>query len=337
MDLGRNFGSLPNDDALIDAADEPLDDAGLDLYAQILRIIVGEIRGALADQRTTFPRDPANEPDVYSLAGLAHCCLLLEQLDDIRLDENLFRTYLVGRACLEAWLAAAFVFFKREKGLEEIQATFGNSVRTQVNQIREAYENAKRQYEKARTSRESVLQINAGIAMRNQRDGTNDPLEEIPETPIAPRDNSVGTDILVDSVKTLTGDSVTYDEMAKQIGTLAKAAGAGGGDWSALYNVPYRSMSNFGAHPTYFVLDSYVDKSASAYRIQAEPYRNWRVHSSTMDVAHLVAMLGAVVFEKLGLDVSNLKGVTAWWDAQRAQLHPDAAAGTDGDSSPTDR
>jgi hypothetical protein len=309
---------------VFDADDEPLEEAGLDVYAQMLRVVVTEIQNAITDDRSVLPREPGNEPDTYTLAGLSHCCVLLERLERIRADESLFHGYLVARACVETWLAAAYIFFAREQGLAEIRATFGNSVRSQVQQIRESVENDKRRHREAALSKKKVLEANEGIAARNRRDGTDLPLKEVPEVPAPPADNTAGTDLLLESVKEMTGPSVSYDEMAKRIGPLAKAAGVGGGNWSSLYDVPYRSMSNFGAHPTFFVLDSYVEHSSSVARVGTETLRDWRVHRSTMDVVYLVALLGVVVLSSLGFDASNLRGVTAWWSAERTKPHPGA-------------
>lgn len=317
----------PND--VFDAHDEPIEEVGLDVYAQILRVVVAEIRRAIADDRNVLQQ----EPDTYALAGLSHCCVLLERLERIRVDESLFHGYLVARACLETWLTAAYIFFAREQGLAEIRATFGNSVRSQVQQIRESVENARRRHRAATLSRQKVLEANEGIAERNRRDGTTVPLIEVPQVPALPRDNTAGTDLLLESVKEMTGPSVNYDEMAKRIGPLAEAAGVGGGNWSSLYDVPYRSMSNFGAHPTFFVLDSYVEHAGSVSRVGAETLRDWRVHRSTMDVVYLVALLGVVVLSSLDFDVSNLRGVTAWWNAERMKLptgDPQGSAVADG-------
>lgn len=312
--------SSPNE--VFDADDEPLEGVGLDLYAQMLRVVVTEIRRAIADDRSVLPRDSGNEPVTYALAGLSHCCVLLEKLERVRADESLFHGYLVARACVETWLAAAYIFFARERGLAEIRATFGNSVRSQVQQIRESVENNRRRHREAVQSQRKVLEVNKGIAERNRRDGTNLPLIEVPQVPALPADNTAGTDLLLESVKMMTGPSISYDEMAKRIGPLAETAGAGGGNWSSLYDVPYRSMSNFGAHPTFFVLDSYIDHSDSVSRVRTETLRDWRVHRSTMDVVYLVALLGVVVLSNLGFDVSNLRGVTAWWNSERTKLLP---------------
>ena len=105
--------------------------------------------------------------------------------------------------------------------------------------------------------------------------------------------------------------------MAKRLGPLATAAGVGGGDWSSLYDIPYRSTSNFGAHPIFFVLDSYIERDECVSHVKTTTLRDSRVHRSTMEAVYLVALLASEVLSSLGFEVSNLRAMAAWWSNQR--------------------
>ena len=53
---------------------------------------------------------------------------------------------------------------------------------------------------------------------------------------------------------------VRFEEIAAAIGPLAAKAGLPHGNWDAAYNVLYRSLSSFAAHPSYWLLDAYVSR-----------------------------------------------------------------------------
>lgn len=100
---------------------------------------------------------------------------------------------------------------------------------------------------------------------------------------------------------------------------LASAAGVGGGDWSELYDVMYRATSAYGAHPTWFVFESYIDPDYQMKHVRPDAWKSGTLGHATMDVVQLVAILGVQVLSKSGLGVQLLRDVDAWWTSMKAR------------------
>ena len=99
-------------------------------------------------------------------------------------------------------------------------------------------------------------------------------------------------------------------EMAKEIGPLASALGLGEGNWEVIYDVVYRSLSGYGAHPTMNLLDSYLDGAGLLLHVRD------RTSLPTMDVGcmgggiFLTALLAQHIFETRGCEISLLEEMT---------------------------
>ena len=87
--------ALSADDGF-EAVDGPLEGHGLDLYSNILHGVISTVRSAIAGEHGSFQGEP-QEPTLYAVAGLAHPCVLLKELDRLRAEGRLFHGYLVAR------------------------------------------------------------------------------------------------------------------------------------------------------------------------------------------------------------------------------------------------
>lgn len=299
---------------------EPGQDMGLDVFQLNLRTVVVEVRRAFNDWRCIFFRSDERDPDIYALAGLSHCCMLLEELDRLRQEENLLMGFLVARACIETWLTASYMFLQREQGVSEVKGSFASATRTQVEKLVATEARNKREYEKAVAANETAEKHNTGVTAKNERERTNIPLRPVPPIPPRRHDVSLGSDFLLTKVADLGDANITFETMAQRLGPLAEAAGVGGGDWTQLYDIAYRATSAYGAHPTWFVFESYIDPDYQMKHVRPDPPKSETLGWATMDVIQLVAILGAQVLSKLGLDVQLLQDVDAWWRFMKAQI-----------------
>ena len=132
-------------------------------------------------------------------------------------------------------------------------------------------------------------------------------------------DLAVGLEGHIGRVKDAVEATVSFETMASQIGPMAEMAGIGGGNWSDLYDVVYRSLSTWGAHPSYWVLHAYLDDE-KPYMLHVRPFvpADGRADVLMFDIVHLVAMLGAEVLAKLEIDATRLREVDMTWRAIRA-------------------
>ena len=78
-----------------------------------LESVVGFVRQAITSSKTILTPYDDSRPDSYAMAGLAHCCVLLEELENLRAEGNDLVAVLVGRACLETWLTARAAAYAR--------------------------------------------------------------------------------------------------------------------------------------------------------------------------------------------------------------------------------
>lgn len=292
----------------------------LDLIQLNLRTVVVEVRRALNDWRCVFFSSGTRDPDIYALAGLAHCCMLLEELDRLRREENLLMGFLVARACIETWLTASYIFFQRERGVAEVKGNFASATRTQVNKLARTEARNKREHQVAVAAREIAEKDNIGITAKNQREGSNIPLRPVPPVPPRRHDVSLGTEFLLKKVADIRDAEISFETMAQRLGPLAKAAGVGGGDWTVLYDIAYRATSAYGAHPTWFVFEAYIDPNYQMKHVRPYAWKSEALGYATMDVVQLVAILAVQVLSKLGLGVQLFRGVDAWWSSTKAQM-----------------
>jgi len=310
----------PNEPDDFDGETERSQDVGLDLIQLNLRTVVVQVRRAFNDRRCIFFSSDKRDPDIYALAGLSHCCMLLEELDRLRQEENLLVGFLVARACIETWLTASYMFLQGEQGVAEVKGAFASATRIQVDKLVATEARNKRDYETAVAAKEAAEKHNTGIRAKNEREGTDIPLRTVPPLPPRRHDVSLGSEFLLERVADIGDAQITLETMAQRLGPLAKAAGVGGGDWTELYDIAYRSTSAYGAHPTWFVFESYIDPDYRMKHVRPDPPKSEVLGHATMDVVQLVAILGAQVLSKFGLDVQLLRDVDEWWSWMKAQM-----------------
>jgi hypothetical protein len=294
---------------------------GQDWISRELHGVVDEIRAALDDRKSILIPHPDRFPDALALAGLAHCCILLEELDDLRVMGNDFVAYLVARGCVETWLTASWLFLTGEEGQTLLEGSYARALRIQNRKILDSIEQVKRNRKEILRSRRKVERANEGIRLGNERNGTNKPLLTMPDLPPEAGNLASGLEAHLRQVKDVAEAKVSYETMADQLGPLALQAGIGGGNWSDLYNVVYRSLSTWGAHPSIWVLNAYLDED-KPHMLHVRPMvpAEGRADTATFDTIQLVVMLAAEVFKKLGIDDAHMRQVDQLWRELRAYM-----------------
>jgi hypothetical protein len=271
-----------------------------------VRLVVDFVRIAITDKRAIFAEDSQKRPDSYAMAGLAHCCVLLEELERQREVDGDLVAVLLGRACLETWLTATWVWLGRDRALDLLQGSYRKHLRTMTENLDRSIADAKKRQQEAQARRDAVVRNNARITAKNARDGTDIPLRPVPPV-FEVMEVEVDVSQLDFAVVGVPEADVTFEMMAQQIGPMSEAKGVGGGNWDTVYHFLYRALSTWGAHPTYWLLNSYFEQGGWMIHVRDRPPPDGRAQTVTRAMVELTAMLSAEVFAECGIDVTSLR------------------------------
>lgn len=270
-----------------------------------LESVVGFVRQAITSSKTILTPYDDCRPDSYAMAGLAHCCVLLEELENLRVEGNDLVAVLIGRACLETWLTATYSWLGREAALDGIAGTYVKNLRTMDSNLKESIVNAKARFKEATERRDHIIETNKQIAKHNP----SKELIEVPPLPVPVMEVDVDSRPLIAMAGNPPEADVSLIEMAQKIGPLAEEKGAGGGNWETVYHFLYRALSTWGAHPTYWLLNAYLGQDTWLVHVKDRPDSDGRSHTVTRAMIELTAMLAAEIFEEFGLEVSALREI----------------------------
>jgi hypothetical protein len=289
-----------------------------------LRLIVTFVRDAVASNAAVMRPDGDRRADSYAMAGLAHCCVLLEELDHLRQTDNDLVAVLVGRALLETWLTATWIFFGRDDALDILQGSYRRNMRTMEGNLKASIDRAKSRQADAQARHDAALATNGKISARNAAKGTNVELRPVPTVPDV-MEVEVDLTSLDNAVSGVPEEEITLETMAVPIGPWAEAKGVGGGNWDTVYHFLYRTLSTWGAHPTYWLFNTYFDVGPWMTHVKARSEPDGRALTVTRAMVELTAMLSTEVFEPCGIDVSPLR---AFIQRARAETAYRKAIGT---------
>jgi hypothetical protein len=158
----------------------------------------------------------------------------------------------------------------------------------------------------AQARHDAAIETNKKIAARNAARGTAVELRPVPRV-FDVMEVDVDMTSLDQAAAGVPEKAVTFETMAQRIGPLAEEKGIGGGNWETAYHFLYRALSNWGAHPTYWLLNKYFGTGTWMIHVKDRPDPDGRADTVTRAMLELTAMLSAEVFEVCDLDVSPLR------------------------------
>lgn len=270
-----------------------------------LASVVGFVREAIRSSKAILTPYDDCRPDSYAMAGLAHCCVLLEELQNLRAEGNDLVAVLVGRACLETWLTATYSWLGREAALDGIAGTYVKHLRTMDSNLKDSIDNAKRRLKEATERRDRIIETNKQIAKHHP----TRVLIEVPPSPVPVMEVEVDSGPLIAMAGNQPEADVSLVEMAQKIGPWAEERGVGGGNWETVYHFLYRALSTWGAHPTYWLLNAYLSQDTWLVHVKDRHDPDGRSNTVTRAMIELTAMLAAELFEELGMEVSTLREI----------------------------
>lgn len=243
----------------------------------------------------------------FAMAGLAHCCVLLEELDRARQADNDLVAGLLGRAHLESWLTAAWLFLGGEASHDTLLAAYRKEIRKSDEALQRSKDRAEKVVKDARKRQAKVERTNARIRAHNERTGDDRPLhDDVPIPPVV----HIPADLLAGHRATAGSGpetDISFETMAEHLGPMAVSTGIGGGNWEIVYSLGYRALSSFAAHPSYWLLHQYFEPASWFNRVRTQVPGDGRAFGVTRIAVGLTAMLAAEVLAPRGIDVSPLR------------------------------
>jgi hypothetical protein len=157
-----------------------------DQLSQELAMVVELTRAGLTCPETALVPYDDLSGESFAMAGLAHCCVLLEELDRARLADNDLIAGLLGRAHLETWLTAAWLFLGGEASHDKLLGAYRQAIRKSDEALQRAKDRADAAVKDARRRQAKVERTNERIRAHNERKGDSRPLlDDIPIPPVA--------------------------------------------------------------------------------------------------------------------------------------------------------
>ena len=224
------------------------------------RIVVDTLRERLEDNALSLVDDVLHEPDLLAIAGLSHCCMLLEEIDQARLNGNGLLVGLLCRAHFEAMITEGWLFLGREAVVDKLLGDLRRAVRLQHEAFARSDANGRAPLHSIRKHNRKLEKQNAHRRRARERGVEIDLLTPVAQPVIRVVDADLSDVWRAWGYRDVNESDVSFEEIAAAIGPLAAKAGLPHGNWDAAYNVLYRSLSSFAANPTYWLLDAYVSR-----------------------------------------------------------------------------
>lgn len=254
-----------------------------------------------------LPR-PTTAPRLLAGAGLAHACLLLERLDNERLQGDDLVARLLARAHFETWLITLYVVLSPAEAHGRILAAHKSSLEAQHNEIQRENKRIRHDRKQAQSKR-SQLQEQREAALSS---GLSEAAARIPDIKV-PEEQELDFDLsnLIADLAKIEGKALTIKQVDDRVAKLAREKGNA---WAHNYSLVYRSLSYLGAHPTYWVLSHYLEAPGSLVHVRPRhrgvgPLAETAVRSGIV----LTAFLASEVFGSFGVHTGFYDDLANSW------------------------
>lgn len=270
-----------------------------DEIAGLVKDLTGEIRGVL-DGWVIWP-GVSGMVKAYAGAALWHCCVLLERMEEAhaRGDELVGR--ILSRALVESWFVGLYLHYGKAEALDAVAAGYRDGLIKQHQAIAEHDDRIRRRRREATKRNKAIARENANFVAWNTAHPDLPPKRLYEPAPV-PTEQTIDFDS-----KPAIARLAHIDPQRLPVSTIvARLAGYTKGTedettFSVAYDLTYRGLSGLGAHPTLWVLNSYLDNRAGTgimIRIRdetgADPLAQPNLDSGLLLVSGLSArLLGA--------------------------------------------
>lgn len=276
-----------------------------------IRLLVESFRTCLDDHSLSLLDDVDHEPDLLAIAGLAHCCMLLEEIDQARLKGNGLLVGLLCRAHFEAMITAGWLFLGRRAAVDKLLGDLRRGVRLQGEALARSDAEGSALLRAIRKHNRKLDRQNAHRRRARERGVEVELLTPVVEPVIRLVSADLSGIWRGWGYRDVPESDVTFETIAAALRPLAAKAGLPHGNWDAAYNVVYRSLSSFAAHPSYWLLDTYVSRgSLFASVLSAHPREDHRMTIAAEQAVGLTAQFAAAILEPRGVEVAVFRGIS---------------------------
>ncbi len=273
------------------------------------------LRERLQEDALSLVDDVLREPDTLAIAGLSHCCMLLEEIDQARRNGNGLLVGLLCRAHFEAMITAGWLFLGREAAVDKLLGDLRRAVRLQHEAFARSDADGRALLRSIRKHNRKLEKQNAHRRLARERGVQIDLLMPVAEPVIRLVDADLSDVWRAWGYRDVNESDVGFEEIAAAIGPLAAKAGLPHGNWDAAYNVLYRSLSSFAAHPSYWLLDTYVSRGKLfASVMSAHPGEEHRMTVAAEGAVGLTAQFTTAILEPRGVDVGIFRTISQWYE-----------------------
>ena len=225
----------------------------------LIASVIAESRDAFKSDRWTLLPNDGTIVAAHAAAGLAHCCVLAEELVVAHARGQEMVGRLLARALFETWIVSYYI---QLGGTDALTAIAGDYVYSRtsasVSLARHDEELAQRRKEARRRNRR-IDKANRNIATWNDQH-PHEPPKPLHQRLLEPVGVAAGVtaDEWRSRLPNVTPSRLPLIEIVKRLAPITRARGYEE-TYEAAYHLAYRSLSSLGAHPSLFVLDSYLD------------------------------------------------------------------------------
>lgn len=262
--------------------------------------VVAEVRAELDTSRWKLLPKPRIAARVHAAAGLAHCCALADDLVSAHRAGSEMTARLLARAIFEAWVTSYYIALGGWDALERVGGAYVHALEQQVQEVARHDEGLRSARKKARRRNKKIAELNAGLAVYNQRN-PDTPKPLVPEVP-TPAGTPIGiaTDLARRIPKGAVARRLPLREMVAELQRLTHENGHEE-TFEAAYHMAYRSLSAFGSHATIAVLDSYLDdRGGMAQFISVTPVAQAPTSFEIPNLQMVLLLLAGLATEVLG-------------------------------------
>ncbi len=258
---------------------------------------------------------------VHAAAALRHVCGLLGEVLPAAVGHREIALRVLGRAHLEAWFVGMYIAMGGAEALADVASDYQYSMKAQHRDLLAYNERLKRDREEAAGSNRKIGKINDGIRIWNAaHPAIQKPLVD---TEPVPTSNPIEQDLL----SALSSDAGDISRMAlpaviARLNELASSEEGVKGGFDAAYALAYRGLSSLGAHPTLWVLNSYIDSPVRSIMLRTS--RTMSAPSMADAVLHTALLQTAALTQRV-LGLRNTPAPVA--DAVAGRYHLSDEAG----------
>lgn len=240
----------------------------------------------------------------HAAAALRHVTALLVDVVDATGRRREAALRVLGRAHLEAWLVGMYVMAFGEDALTDIEAGYAKAISVQHNRLAEYDDRRRREIKEAKARNKRIRAANRDRERWNEAHPDAAPKPLVEEVPVPMR-----TAVDLDLHRTLGGrasdDEVSPLALAgivERLNEYGRATEGPDAVFDMVYDLGYRGLSTLGAHPTLWVLNTYLDYTETSTMVAT--VGQMRAGSMGESVLNTAVMLTAALSEK----VIGLKG-----------------------------